>query len=69
MFFCYINQLTFFGGCMILHARRVNASRHCVTCKPTLERAVLHEQNKGRMEILCCSGHPPKVTFTIEQFL
>ena len=46
---------------MILHARRVNDSRHCFTCKQTEERSVLAEQNKGRVEVLCCSGHPPKV--------
>ena len=29
---CYVNQLTFFSGCIVLHSRRVNAARHCLTC-------------------------------------
>ncbi|KAK2145475.1 hypothetical protein LSH36_679g01017 [Paralvinella palmiformis] len=58
--FCYINQLTFFAGCMVLHARRVEASRHCITCLVTRPRKTLKEEGLSRFEVLCCSGEPPK---------
>lgn len=57
---CYFNQLTFFGGCLVLHARRVLSSRHCVTCLKTSSRAELKEEGASKMYILLCSGHPPK---------
>lgn len=60
MFFSYINQLTFFGGCLVLHTRRVLASRHCVTCRLIKPREELEAQNLGRVEVMFCCGHPPK---------
>ena len=60
VFLCYINQLTFFGGCLVLHARRVESSRHCLTCQKTKSRRELVEEGRTRLHVLCCSGHPPK---------
>ncbi len=60
IFWCYINQLTFFGGCLVLHARRVEASRHCITCMKTQPRAALTEEGHSRLWVLCCSGHPSR---------
>lgn len=57
---CYINQLTFFGGCLVLHARRIEASRHCITCMKTKSRAELQEEGHSKLWILCCSGHPSR---------
>ena len=61
VFMCYINQLTFFGGCLVLHARRVAASRHCVTCRPVETREAMEAHNRiySKAEIFCCSGQPP----------
>lgn len=60
--FCYFNQLTFFGGFLVLHARRVKASRHCLTCRQVSNRDDMEINNRlfSKAEIFCCSGHPPK---------
>ena len=60
IFWCYVNQLTFFGGCLVLHARRIEQSRHCLTCMKTKSRAELAEEGHHRAWVLCCSGHPSK---------
>ena len=60
IFWCYINQLTFFGGCLVLHARRIESSLHCITCMKTKSRTELQEEGHSRLWILCCSGHPSK---------
>ncbi|KAK7088494.1 hypothetical protein V1264_022407 [Littorina saxatilis] len=33
VFICYVCNLTFFGGCMALHGRRVYSERHTLTCR------------------------------------
>ncbi len=58
--FCYINQLTFFGGCLVLNARRVAGSRHCVTCLATKSQQEMKDEEKPRLQILLCSGSPPR---------
>ena len=58
--FCYLNQLTFFAGCLVLHARRVKASRHCVTCLPTRSREDLKHEGKPMLYVWICGGEPPK---------
>jgi hypothetical protein len=59
---CYVNQLSLFGACLVLHARRVAASRHCVTCLPTLPAAELISAGRSRLEVLFCAGQPPRKT-------
>lgn len=60
VFICYFNQLTFFGGCLVLHARRVQSSRHCVTCFKTRTRRELEEDGSSRCNVLFCCGETPK---------
>ena len=58
--FCYINQLTFFGGCLVLNAKRVQNARHCVTCHQTKSRQEMEDESRTRLEIMFCSGAPPR---------
>lgn len=58
IFLCYFNQLTFFAGCLVLHARRVHESRHCVTCVKTSSRVELRRKGMNEAYVLLCSGHP-----------
>ncbi len=44
----------------MLHARRVEQSRHCLTCMRTKSRAELQEEGHSRVWILACSGHPSR---------
>lgn len=60
MLFCYINHLTLFAGCMVMHARRVASSRHCVTCIPTKSRQALREDGNTRLQVFFCHGQPPQ---------
>ena len=57
---CYVNQLTFFSGCIVLNARRVSASRHCVTCVKTRSRRDFEKQKRSKCVILLCSGQTAK---------
>ena len=57
MFICYANHLTFFCSCLILNARRVQGSRHCVTCRVTASEHELHEQGHGFLYAALCQGN------------
>ncbi|ELT98645.1 hypothetical protein CAPTEDRAFT_154215 [Capitella teleta] len=62
VFFCYLNQLTFFGGFLVLHARRVYSSRHCMTCRVVSDRDNMEINHRlfSKADVLCCSGSIPK---------
>ena len=60
MFVCYVNQMTFFAGCMVLHAKRVKSNRHCITCAQTRSARVLRADNKSKIVVLLCAGKPPR---------
>lgn len=60
LLFCYVNQLTFFGGCLVLNARRVHSSRHCVTCLTTKSKEEMLDENRHPLHILLCAGHKPR---------
>ena len=60
LLFCYLNQLTFFGGCLVLHGRRVAAARHCATCLRARSRREMEEAGSHPLRIIFCSGHPPR---------
>ena len=60
LLFCYVNQLTFFGGCLVLNAKRVQNSRHCVTCLTTKSREEMKDENRHPLHILLCAGHKPR---------
>lgn len=57
--FCYLNQITFFLGCMALHERRVAANRHCITCSP-IEFPTENNQSDSTATRVCCTGSPAK---------
>lgn len=57
---CYVNQLTFFSGCIVLHAQRVQASRHCITCLHTTSREEMEDDHKNVVQVVLCSGHAPR---------
>ncbi|XP_069131655.1 LOW QUALITY PROTEIN: patched domain-containing protein 3-like [Argopecten irradians] len=57
--FCYLNQITFFLGCMVLHERRVAANRHCATCSP-IEFPTENNQSDSTATRVCCTGSPAK---------
>ena len=59
LFLCYVNHLTFFCGCLILNARRVKDSRHCITCHVTASEHDLHEQGHGLLYTALCHGKNP----------
>ena len=65
---CYFNQLTLFGGCLVLHARRVRSSRHCLTCRKTKSRAQMKEEGYSKLRIICCAGHPPRSVGEADSF-
>ena len=57
---CYMNQLTFFSGCIVLNARRVTESRHCLACVKTRSRQDLEKQKRSKCVIVLCSGQTAK---------
>ncbi|XP_070196540.1 patched domain-containing protein 3-like [Littorina saxatilis] len=57
--FGYICNLTFFGGCLAYHGRRVFSSRHYLTCLKTKPREELKAERSCYFA-LCCGGAKPK---------
>lgn len=60
MFICFLNHMTFFAGCLALHAKRVKSNRHCFTCHQTRSARVLRANRSSRVTVLLCSGKPPR---------
>ncbi|XP_033753309.1 patched domain-containing protein 3-like [Pecten maximus] len=58
--FCYLNQITFFIGCMVLQERRVAENRHCITCVPIEFPDEKNNQSESVAKRICCTGSPPK---------
>ncbi|CAG2245472.1 unnamed protein product [Mytilus edulis] len=56
---CYVNQMTFFLGCMTIHERRVAANRHCITCLPTKSKEEMNNEGENCLKKSCCGGSPP----------
>ncbi|CAH1781995.1 unnamed protein product [Owenia fusiformis] len=52
--FCYIYQITFFGGCMSLIGRREHTNRHCYACIEVLPKE--EAGNKPLMYRVWCTG-------------
>ena len=44
----------------MLNARRVQNSRHCITCLTTKSRDEMKDENRSRLHILMCAGQKPK---------
>ncbi|KAK7490829.1 hypothetical protein BaRGS_00017885, partial [Batillaria attramentaria] len=57
--FCYICNITLFGGCLAYHGRRVYSSRHCATCHVTKPRDQLLADGHSRCFAVCCGGSAP----------
>ena len=60
IFICYINQLTFFSGCIVLNARRISASRHWLTCHKTRSRDEMRDDGANLLQVMLCGGRPPQ---------
>ncbi|CAH1799201.1 unnamed protein product [Owenia fusiformis] len=52
--FCFIYQITFFGGCMALLGRREHANRHCYACLKVLPKE--DACDKSSMYRIWCTG-------------
>ncbi|KAK3099620.1 hypothetical protein FSP39_007097 [Pinctada imbricata] len=55
---CYVNQMTFFVGCMTLHERRVKSKRHCLTCIKITDDEDLGKTSTIKSKL--CGGTLPK---------
>ncbi|XP_077864784.1 patched domain-containing protein 3-like [Saccoglossus kowalevskii] len=56
IFWCYLMQLTVFGGALVFHTRRVKASRHAITCQPVATLDEMEKQGRGKAYICMCIG-------------
>lgn len=65
---CYVNQMTFFLGCMSIHERRVAAQRHCITCLTTKSREEMNSEGESCLKTTCCGGSPPSSRSDQESF-
>ena len=43
----------------MLNAKRVQSSRHCITCLPTKSKQQLEEDGKSALFVFLCAGQPP----------
>ncbi|XP_071145465.1 patched domain-containing protein 3-like [Mytilus edulis] len=58
---CYINQITFFLGCLVFHERRVASSRHCLTCQTIYTTEEMKASGyRNPLVYACCSGDTPE---------
>lgn len=60
VFFCYINNVTFYAACIAINERRVKENRHFLTCQKVRSKGRLKYERKSPTYIFCCSGRPPK---------
>ncbi|XP_056011580.1 patched domain-containing protein 3-like isoform X2 [Ostrea edulis] len=59
--FCYLNQMTIFSACIVIHERRIKGNRHCMACcVTTKEKESLREDGKTGCLLYACAGYPPK---------
>ncbi|KAJ8315263.1 hypothetical protein KUTeg_007413 [Tegillarca granosa] len=58
--FCYLNQLTFTTACLVIHERRSEKGRSCVTCQKVKPREDLRTEGKSQCFVFCCGGSPAK---------
>ncbi|KAJ8315418.1 hypothetical protein KUTeg_007568 [Tegillarca granosa] len=58
--FCYLNQLTFTTACLVIHERRSEKGRSCVTCQKIRPREDLRTEGKSQCFVFCCGGSPAK---------
>ena len=57
---CYVNQLTFFSGCIVLHSRRVRTARHCLTCLTARSPDQLRRDGVPLPGVWLCGGQAPR---------
>ncbi|XP_053403808.1 patched domain-containing protein 3-like isoform X2 [Mercenaria mercenaria] len=60
VFFCYINNVTFFAACIVINERRVKDRRHFLTCKQIKTKEELREVGKSQRYVFCCGGRAPR---------
>ncbi|XP_063715914.1 patched domain-containing protein 3-like isoform X2 [Symsagittifera roscoffensis] len=67
---CFVVQMTFFGSCLAIHARRVNRYRHCLSCMRVKTR--LHLQREGEknpLKLLCCAGNSRETSEELDSLM
>ena len=67
--FCYLNQITFFLGCLTIHERRVQAGRHCLTCRRLDENTGDKAEDVSCIKSCCCTGRRAKSRLDYMSFL
>ncbi|WAQ97497.1 PTHD3-like protein [Mya arenaria] len=60
MCFSYINHWTMFLGCLVIHEKRIDANRHCCTCRKINLPDDDDIQDKSSCFKCCCTGRPPR---------
>ncbi|XP_052786761.1 uncharacterized protein LOC128222042 [Mya arenaria] len=60
MCFSYINHWTMFLGCLVIHEKRIDANRHCCTCRKINLPDDKDVQDKSSCFKCCCTGRPPR---------
>ena len=67
---CFVVQMTFFGSCLAIHARRVNRYRHCITCLRVKTRHHLQrEGEKNPLKLICCAGTSNETTEELDSIM
>ncbi|XP_052816272.1 uncharacterized protein LOC128242894 isoform X1 [Mya arenaria] len=60
MCFSYINHWTMFLGCLVIHEKRIDANRHCCTCRKINLPDDENVQERSSCFRCCCTGRPPR---------
>ncbi|WAQ97495.1 PTHD3-like protein [Mya arenaria] len=60
MCFTYINHWTMFLGCLAIHEKRIDANRHCCTCRKIHLPDDDDVQDRSSCFRCCCTGRPPR---------
>ncbi|CAG2245471.1 unnamed protein product [Mytilus edulis] len=66
--FCYLNYVTFFVGCMVIHEKRVSDSRHVCTCQQISASKKDEKSNclHGQPYSCMCTGSIPRKRSEVE---
>lgn len=59
VFFCYVNNITFFAACATINERRVAENRHFMTCKRIKDKESARVEGRSKRHVICCAGRAP----------
>lgn len=69
VFFCYLNNVTFYAACLAINERRVGGNRHFLTCCVLKTKDKLRKDKRSGCFVMCCGGQPPKTREEAESLL